>query len=260
MRQDFKQLYSSMIYFKEGMKQRWNLVEYHDPEAPAVFLGLYEPRDIQTFINHKGPKLLYFAGADFTERNLKLAAQSPNTICIGYGPDWLYRKLDEYKIPYTKKRIFLKSFDDFTPTPLGENIYVYKGLFGNRHDHYRWNEIVKPLQHVFGTDRINYTQNISLTELHEKYYNDCFVYIRPNPMGGGHGMFELGHMGRRTITNDHSEFSICSGYNDIHHMIDLIMQESKKIGTIQTSVAEELKQMFDHTGEWLRLNSYKIWK
>ena len=72
MSRKFEQLYSSMIYFKEGMKERWNLFEYHDPNAPAVFLGLYEPRDIQTFITHKGPKLLYFAGADFHENNLLL--------------------------------------------------------------------------------------------------------------------------------------------------------------------------------------------
>lgn len=252
----FEQLYSSMIYFKEGMKERWNLFEYHDPYAPAVFLGLYEPRDIQTFINHKGPKLLYFAGADFHENNLKIAAQSSNTICIGYGPDWLYRKLDEYNIKYTKTKIFLKSFDDFIPTPLGENIYVYKGLFGNRHDHYKWNDIVKPLQEVFGKDRVIYTQNVSLTELHEKYYNDSFVYIRPNPMGGGHAMFELGHMGRRTISNDHSEFSICSGYKDIYHMVDLIMEESKKIGTMQPQVADDLKAMFDHKGDWLNVDQY----
>tara|TARA_R110002153_G_scaffold167053_2_gene319720 strand:- start:273 stop:1073 length:801 start_codon:yes stop_codon:yes gene_type:complete len=257
--QDFKQLYSSMIFFKEDMKKRWNLDEYNDPTQPAVFMGLYESRDINTFISHKGPKLLYFGGSDFTSNNLDLVSKSPNTVCIGYGADWMYKVLDSYKIPYTETRILLKNFDNFTPTPLGENIYVYKGINGNRPDHYKWEEIVNPLQEVFGKDRIIYTQNLPLHELKEKYYQNCFIYIRPNPLGGGTAMFELGHMGRKTITNEHSNFSTCLGYQSLNEMLDLIMEESKKIGTVQPQVAETLKSMFDREGNWLNFSNYKEW-
>ena len=232
--------------------------EYNNPNEPSLFVGLYDDNDRKIFTNHKSYKLLYFAGGDFIPSNIKYA-QSSKTLCIGYGADWLYKTLDNYNIPYTKTRILLKSFDDFTPTPLGENIYVYKGLNGNRPGHYKWEEIVKPLQQVFGEDRIIYTQDLPLKELQEKYYNDCFVYVRPNPMGGGTAMFELGHMGRRTITNNHSDFSICSGYKNVNEMLDLIMEESKKIGTIQPQITKELKSMFDHEGNWLNLNHYKEW-
>jgi len=256
-----KQVYfaDTLNFFKEDFLRRWKLKEYNNPNEPSLFVGLYSNKDVDTFTNHKSYKVLYFAGNDLQPPQLKIASQTPHTSCIGYGADWLYKTLDSYNIPYTKTRILLKSFDDFIPTPLGENIYVYKGLNGNRPDHYKWKEIVQPLQQVFGEDRIIFSQNLPLKELQEKYYNDCFVYIRPNPMGGGTAMFELGHMGRRTITNHHSDFSMCSGYKNINEMLDLIMEESKKIGTIQPQIAKELKSMFDHKGDWLNLNHYKKW-
>lgn len=256
-----KQVYfaDTLDFFKEDFLRRWELKEYNNPNEPSLFVGLYNNEDVNTFTNHKSYKVLYFAGNDLQHPQLKIASQTPNTSCIGYGADWLYKSLDEYNIPYTKLRILLKNFSDFTPTPLGENIYVYKGLNGNRPDHYKWKEIVQPLQQVFGEDRIIFSQNIPLSELKEKYYNDCFIYIRPNPIGGGTSMFELGHMGRKTITNQHSNFSTCLQYKNIDEMLSLIMKESNKIGTLQPQVAEELKLMFDHSGEWLNLKNYPEW-
>ena len=42
-------------------------------------------------------------------------------------------------------------------------------------------------------------------------------------------------------------------------MLDLIMEESKKIGTVQPQVAETLKSMFDREGNWLNFSNYKEW-
>lgn len=253
-----KQVYFSntLNFFKDDFLKRWGLKEYNNPNEPSLFVGLYNNEDVNNFKNHNSYKVLYFGGADLQPPQLEIVSKSPKTFCIGYGGDWLYKSLDTYKIPYTNLRILLKDFSNFTPTPLGENIYVYKGFLGNRVHHYKWEEIIKPLQQVFGKDRIIYTQNISLNELKENYYKDCFVYVRPNPSGGGTAMFELGHMGRRTLTNQHTDFSICSGFKNINELLDLIMEESKKIGTLQPQVAEELKSMFDHKGEWLNLNNY----
>lgn len=262
---DFTQTWFSpaIPFFKEDFMKRWEQEEYYDPNKPAVFVGLYSSEDKKKFLEHKSYKILYFAGVDFCDVNLQLVANSDlsKTICIGYGADWLYPILDKYGIPYCRDtKILLKDYSQFTPTTLGENIYVYKGLHGNRADHYKWNQVVKPLQEVFGEDRIIYTQFLPLNELHEKYYNDCFIYVRPQPLGGGTAMFELGHMGRKTITQQHSSFSTCLNYENLEDIINLIMEESKKIGTLQPQVAEKLKLMFDHEGKWLKFNNYEKWR
>ena len=47
---------------------------------------------------------------------------------------------------------------------------------------------------------------------------------------------------------------------NLENIINLIVEESGKIGTLQPQVAEELKSMFDHEGKWLNFNNYKKWK
>ena len=45
-------------YFKTGLKERWGLSDYSDPNAPCLFFGVSDQVDL---INkHKGYKLLYF--------------------------------------------------------------------------------------------------------------------------------------------------------------------------------------------------------
>jgi hypothetical protein len=259
---DFNQAYVSSVlsqYFKKDFLKRWDLKEYTSPLEPAVFLGLYTPEDIACFKNHKSYKILYFGGGDCISSHLELVKNTPNVVCIGYGGDWLYKKLDEYNIPYTSTRIVLKDYSEFNPSPLGENIYVYKGIHGNRPDYFKWNEIVEPLQYVFGKDRIIFTEFTPINDLIKNYYEDCFIYVKPNEKGGSTAMVELGYMGRKTITLGHSNFSNCLEYQSLDDIINLIVKESNKIGTTQPQVAEKLNSMFDHEGKWLNINHYNNW-
>ena len=48
----------NVIYFKEGIKQKWDLNDYVDPYAPCLFFGVSQQVDLIN--NHKGYKLLYF--------------------------------------------------------------------------------------------------------------------------------------------------------------------------------------------------------
>lgn len=252
---DFNQLYSPMVYFKEGMKERWKLDEYHDPYAPAVFLCIHDPKDVQTFVNHKGPKLLYFAGADCTPEKINIVKNTPNVVCIGWSP-WVTQILKSNNIPYKEFNLPLKHYNEFKPTPLGENIYVYKGIHGNREDYFKWNEVITPLQQVFGKDRIIYTSHQPFNILIDKYYNDCFVYIKPNERGGSTAMWELGYMGRKTISTNQGDLPHVLNFNSLEHIIELIMEESKKIGTLQIELSNSVHNKFQNDNEWLYLDFY----
>jgi len=50
---------------------KWNLVDYYDINAPAVFFGIYEPIDYITISNHKGPRIIAWGGGDMTPRQLE---------------------------------------------------------------------------------------------------------------------------------------------------------------------------------------------
>jgi len=255
---DFTQLYSSMIYFKEDMKQRWDLAEYNDPNSPSVFLGLPELADVHAFVNHKSFKLLYFAGADCTPEKIQIVKNTPNVMCIGWSP-WVIQILKSNNIPYKAFNLPLKYYDDFKSTMLGENIYVYKGLHGNRADYFMWDSVVKPLEQVFGSDRVIHTSFQPFNVLIDKYYNDCFVYIKPNQRGGSTAMWELGYMGRKTISINQGNLPHVLNSNSLEETIKLIMQESKKIGTFQHQLSKQVHNSFLNSDEWLYLNFYN-WK
>lgn len=254
---DFNQAYVSNIlpHFKEGFMDRWGFEEYNDPNKPAVFLGLYSSEDIEIFKNHKSYKILHFGGNDFKPFQVDIVKKSPNTFCVGYG--WLGEGLAKNQIPYKEVIIPLKDYSDFTPTPLGENIYIYKGLHGNRPDYFKWEEVIKPLQQVFGEDRIIYTEFKSIEELKKDYYENCFVYIKPNPRGGSTTMWELGHMGRKTISFGQGNLPNVLNFSTLEDIIKHVMEESTKIGTIQTETSEATKNAFMNNDKWLNLSFYE---
>tara|TARA_B100001094_G_C18196268_1_gene811350 strand:+ start:15765 stop:16547 length:783 start_codon:yes stop_codon:yes gene_type:complete len=257
---DFNQVYISSCvgHFGKKYKEKWDLKDYNDPFSPAVFFGLYLQDDIQTMINHKGPKIITWGGHDMHPPQLNLIKQLLNHEEIY---NWAYPgafsdMLTSHDIPHKKIYIPFKSYSNYNPTPLGENIYVYKGIHGNRPDHYKWDDVIKPLQHVFGKDRIIFTNHLPMEELIEKYYKDCFVYIKPKSKGGCTTMFELAHMGIRTLGKGMENLDLFTKYKDLDHLLELIMEESKFIGKIRNNISKSTKEIF--TGdEWLNLNFWR---
>ena len=69
-------------------------------------------------------------------------------------------------------------------------------------------------------------------------------------------MWELAHMGRKTIAQNQGGASNVLEYKSLDHMIDLIYEESEKIGTIQEDVYNNIKNIFQESDEWLSL---KFW-
>ena len=257
---DFNQVYISRAvgHFGENYRKKWELQNYNNINSPSIFFGLYFQEDIQTMINHKGPKVITWGGNDMHPQQLNTVKQLLNKQEIY---NWAYpgefsNVLTSYDIPHKKLYIPFKSYSDFTPTPLGENIYVYKGIYGDRPDHYKWNDIIKPLQQVFGEDRVIFSNHLPIEELIEKYYKNCFVYIKPNSKGGCTTMFELAHMGIRTLGKGNEDLDLFTEYKNLDHLLELIMEESKYIGKTRNDISKSTKEIF--TGdEWLNLNFWK---
>lgn len=264
---DFNQTYVSEVLepvFGQDFRNRWNLTNYNEQYShnipkefrPCVFLGLYTEQDIKVWNQHKSYKILYFGGNDIDDFKLNLVKNTPFVMCIGYGSDWLYSIFDRYKLRYTTSRISLKKFgEEFRPCPLGEKIYVYKGIHGNRENYFNWNEIINPLIEIYGSEKFLFTSHKNLNELIEDFYKKSFIYIKPNPRGGSRTMIELGLMGRKTITNEHSNFPNTIPYNSIDDIVKAIDEESKKIGTV-VDMSNEINSVFLQDNSWLNIDFY----
>lgn len=262
MIQDFKQAHVSqhgVQFFEKGFHEVWGLDKYVDDTSPTVFFGMYHRDDVARMTNHKGPKIIVWGGNDMQPPQLehvsKLQKLQQQVYTWAY-PGGFSDVLSRYNIKHKQHHIALKDYSSFKPTTLGENIYVYKGYSGNRSSHYKFNEVVNPLIEVFGKDRITFTNDLPIEDLIENVYKNCFVYVKPNPKGGCTTMWELGHMGIRTLGKNHKGLSLFSEYQDIPHLVELIMEESKYIGKKRDDIVDATKGEF--TGnEWLTL---KFWE
>ena len=154
----------------------------------------------------------------------------------------------------------IKDFNAFNLTPLGKNIYVYVGQpEKKRYDYFYFDEIIVPLIDNFGEKRVMWVKEdsaINIQKLIEDYYNKSFVFVKPNERGRSTTMWEMAHMGRKTIAQNQGGAPNVLEYSDLDHMIDLIYQESEKIGTIQEDIYNNIKNIFQESDEWLYL---KFW-
>ena len=254
---DFTQVYFSdgIEFFKEGFKKKWNLKDYTNPNEPSIFLGLYGHADWQIVKEHKSYGIISLTGGDMISQNLNFIqhlVDNKRIFCY-QAPGFPSDVVKKHNIPHKQLFIAMKDYSSFQPCPLGENIYVYKGIHGNRPDYFKFDNVISPLIEVFGEDRIIYTEFKSPKELRDKYYKDCFVYVKPNNLGGATSMFELAHMGRKTLGGGFPGLDYLVNYKDIYHLIDLIQEEAKYIGTIRKEVSAQAKNTFIGD-EWLSLS------
>jgi len=251
---------SSMLEtnFGDVFRKKWKLKKYYDENKPCVFVGLYNPEDVRKFINHKSYRIIIWGGGDMKPPRLNIVAKVINdgrTFTYAY-PGQFSKILEKHKIPHKKIYIAFKDYTLFEPTPLGDKIYVYTGIHGNKSKHFKWDEVIKPIINHFGEDSIIYSKDQKIEDLKENFYNKCFVYIKPNELGGCTTMFELGHMGRKTIGIGHEGLPNFISYNNIKDLINKIDIEKSKIGKKQLEVSKQTKKVFVGE-EWLNL---KFWK
>jgi hypothetical protein len=197
-------------------------------------------------------------GSDIKENTLLKLKKIIND---GRSFTWMYpgkisNVLSQYSIPHKPIYIALKNYSKFTPVTLGDKIYVYCGVQTKKLNYYKWDEVVKPIISHFGENRVIFTQGQTIDYLIKTVYPQSFVYVKPNERGGNTTMWEMGHMGIRTLGKGHANLPNFTEYKDISHLISLICEEEKYIGKVRNDVSDGLQKMFIGP-EWLNLSFWK---
>lgn len=244
--------------FGHGFRKRWDLRKYDDFDQPAVFFGLYSSADIEAIISHKSFSIVVWGGADMRGEALKTVSQlvKSNRAATWCYPGEFSKVLSSNNIPHKQLYVQVKDYSDFQLEPLGDKIYVYRGINGNRADYFKWREVIFPLMKTIGESNFIYAEGLGLNELITDCYRKCFVYVKPTAKGGCTAMFELGHMGRRTIGVGHANLPNFIEYTNPSDLANLIKIESKNIGKTVSEVREATQSIF--TGqEWLETDFWK---
>lgn len=230
-------------FFKKSFLERWNLKDYYSEYNPCFFFGAEQPKMIN---NHKGFRIIYLA-SEYDCTFLNQIETTENTV-LHWSP--YLHNYPQFKSKYVE--IELKNYEKFKPNVMGDKIYSYIGWWERRNEfqYDLLNEIQKRIKYeiIYGVvDSLD--QYYKEDELKEKFYDKSFLNINLSSGTGMTTVREMGLMGRKTIMNCGYPFPSIIKYNSIDHLIEIINDESEKIGTIHDS-------MNCHTvnNEWLELN------
>lgn len=230
-------------FFKNNFLKRYSLNDYYDSSQPCFFLGAEQPNIIN---NHKGLKIIYLA-SEYDCTFLNQLSSTENTI-LHWSP--YLKNYPQFKNKYVE--IELKDYSNFKPNVMGDKIYTYIGWW-ERKCEFQFdllNEIQKKIKYEIMYGIVDDLNNYySVDDLKSNFYDKSFLNINLSSGTGMTTVRELGLMGRKTIINCGYPFPSIIPYNSIDHIIEIINEESLKIGTIGES-------MDCHTvkDEWLELN------
>lgn len=238
-------------YFKKLFMDRWGLLDYYDSKLPCFFFGVVD--QLNVINNHRGLKIVLSLG--FSEERFVKRLNGDENLHFIESPF--------FKTPNNIKntsqiKIETKDYSIYEPNPLGDCVYVHLGR-PDRKNTFRIGEIEKIAKKIPFEALIGYTNEggptyLSPEEHKMKYYDRSFVSINLSPGAGQTTLRELGKMGRKTITNKSDKYDCVIRYKSISDIPKIIIEESKKIGTIQP----DLMKTFPYVGEeWLRVDHWK---
>jgi len=238
---------NALKFFKKGLMERWNLVDYYNENLPCLFFGIYTNEALIN--NHKGLKILYFSSPADTA-SISEIVNSDNLFII-YTP---YVTIPPY---FKVKNIEfeLKDYSMFKPNILGDKVYAYVGHI-SRYSEFNYNRILNIQQkinwEILLGECLDEANIPTINECKEKYYDKCFVNLNLSHGTGLTTVRELAYMGRLTISNALMNFPCFLKYDNDEHIIELIKQEANKIGTIQPSI-----NCHNIGDEWLCVDFWK---
>lgn len=217
----------SVIFFKKGFIDRWNLMERYDIDLPCFFLGIEQTDKIN---EHRGIKIIYpISPWDCTF--LEKVDRKDNIILINspFLPNNHGYKTKNVEIE-------LKKYDSFQPKTLGDKIYTYIG-WESRKTEFKF-ELLREIQSKIPWEIIYFINDeyASIDHIIKNYYDKVFLNINLSHGTGMTTVRELGMMGVKTIMNCGYDFPSIIKYKDQDDIIRIINEESKKIGTTQDRI------------------------
>ena len=255
------------IYISQSLHQFWSfkdfysLVDYNNIEESAVFLGLYNENDIKIYEEHKGFKVLICGYPEYPAGTVsRLNDESMNLLV--YDEYWEYMARASGVKNYKLVRFAWQDISVCKPVPLGDKIYIH---FGG--PNYKPDEIDFQKENwikEFGDNLIYPTDWTSYYDLVKDYYSKCFVHIITSTVGNAPARAEataqsFGLMGIKTLCQWPCllpSYDIFPHW-DLDELFRKVNKERKKIGTLQTELAQKCYNFFDFSDDWLYEGNWK---
>ena len=220
-----------MSFFKESLKNRWNLSDFYSIHEPCLFFEV--DGNVDKINNHKSFKLV-FPVNDLCSKRLHDILPSNNLIvldrpCIPV-PNHLNRFTGEFEI---------KDYSIFQPAPLGDKIYAYIGQ-PHRRSQFKY-KLIQDIQssidkEILITEFKSVNDYLAIETIYKNFYKKCFLNLNFSEEAGLTSVIELAYMGIKTISNNKSKWKCMIPWESVDCIIKSINKESQKIGSIQSPI------------------------
>lgn len=249
----------SVSYFAPFMQSKFGLHTYNNPTKPALFFGCYRRSDVRAILNHMVCPVILWGGTDAANlkngkykeiRRRKNIAHVAQSIFIS-------EDLQKFGIPHVLLPVCAAPLEKFSPCELGNSVYFYYGtkkkwkFYGGNYVERLQDEMpdLKVIKRSSGG------KNSVPANQMPGIYSKCFIGLRLVPHDGiSWSVIEMGLMGRRVVHNGDAPNAIpWSNYQDVKRAV---LQERKKIGSINIELAEQVKDYIDIGEDWLDTDYY----
>ena len=263
-----KQAYISdcLSFFRESIQTRYKFEPYTNPNAPAVFYGMYPPKrhrngrrrmDVSMLENHKSLAIVVWCGSDAlaartadTRRHYQRIRNAPNMVHVALSKS-VMEDLTKIGIPCKHVPLCSISTAGYAPVPLGDRVYVYTSFKVPKV--YGWH-LVEKVRALLPDIKFevhtalppNYIPRSQL----KKVYAKCFAGLRLTAHDGlSNTVVELGLMGRRCIWNGWAPNAI--PWKTVQDAAASIRQEQSRMGEYHQEVADEMREFLKVGPHWL---------
>ena len=251
------------IYISQSLHQFWpfkdfySLEDYNNIEEPALFFGLYNEDDIKVYQKHKGFKVLICGYPEYTKAIInRLDGESLNLLVYDEFEEYLAKsfRVKNYRLV----RFAWQDISVCKPVPLGDKIYIHFG------GHYKVDDLNFQKEKwvaEFGDNLIYPTEWTSYYDLVKDYYSKCFVNIitaaiprRAEATAQSFGLMGINTLSKWPCLVPSYDIMPWWDSDELFKRIDI---ERKKIGTVQTELAQKCYDFFDFSDDWLYVDYWK---
>ena len=239
-----KQIYISddLSHFKR-IKILYNLYNYYSRDTPALFFGIYNEKDLNTIIAHKGDRYIIWGGTDCDVRfqqHRDLVSQIMRLPVMKHYAisKSIYDRLIRLGFRCEKIELNLTHTEYFKPLEKkGEAVYIYNGYEkGNEH-------IYGEEEYTYITKKFNkflyihsHGMKIPYTKM-ANIYEKCFIGLRLTKNdGSANTVTEMKNMGLSVVHN--GDFKDTLEWNNTQDIATHIHNEYFKKENVKNSVLD----------------------
>ena len=239
--------------------EKYDMLPYDDRKAPAVFSGIYFSHMLKKLIDHEGPAVAIWRGADISWA-LKVKPEyieqikAKKNITHIAPSSFIENTLKEANIPHTPLPVVARKNDDIKPCGLGNMVYAYNatspkyggGIFEQVRDKLK-------RFHFIVCNYKTYTREQLLN-----IYASCFIGVRFTDHDGlSNTVVEMGLMGRRVIWNGNTPNAIPWSRDDIGQIVKTVNMEYENREKFDyLAIAKQMEDYLNISDDFLYTEQY----